>query len=143
MKHKRKIPVMIVTYLYDDSTGKLRMLIRFIWMQLESGFVCFRFFQEENSIKSGGKFYEAENFSSCYWFNCIDWCLQPGSGAGKTIVKTKVIKEKIDVVPEGYIDTTSEEFINNYIDMRTVVDYESNNGLQIYCADGSGYYWER
>lgn len=32
MKHKRKIPVMIVTYLYDDSTGKLRMLIRFIWM---------------------------------------------------------------------------------------------------------------
>lgn len=66
-----------------------------------------------------------------------------GAAQEKTIVKTKVIKEKIDVVPEGYIDTTSEEFINNYIDMRTVVDYESNNGLQIYCADGSGYYWER
>lgn len=66
-----------------------------------------------------------------------------GATQEKTVVKTEVIKEKIEVVPEGYINTTSEEFINNYIDMRTVVDFKSNDGLQIYCVDGSGYYWER
>lgn len=48
------------------------------------------------------------------------------------------------VVPDGCIDTTSEEFYNNYIDMRKVADYAATeSGLMIYLDDGSGYYWER
>lgn len=47
-------------------------------------------------------------------------------------------------MPDRYIDTTSEEFYNNYIDMRTVIDFKSTeSGLQLYTADGNGYYWER
>lgn len=56
-----------------------------------------------------------------------------------------VTEEKvIEVVPDGYIDSTSEEFNNNYVDMRSVTDFNTDgNGLQLYCNDGSGYYWER
>lgn len=51
---------------------------------------------------------------------------------------------KASVVPDGYIDSTSEEFYNNYMDMRNVTDFETyGNGLQLYCNDGNGYYWER
>lgn len=32
MSDKRKIPVMIVTYLYDKRTGKFTVLIKFILM---------------------------------------------------------------------------------------------------------------
>ncbi|WP_313182794.1 hypothetical protein [Lacrimispora sp.] len=50
----------------------------------------------------------------------------------------------VEVVPDGYIDSTSEEFYNNYVDMRSVTDFETDgNGLQLYCNDVSGYYWER
>jgi len=52
---------------------------------------------------------------------------------------TTEIKE---VVPDGYIDTNSEEFYNNYVDMREVVYFEVMDGLQLYYADGTGYYWE-
>ncbi len=44
----------------------------------------------------------------------------------------------------AYVDTGSEEFQNNFIDMRKVTDYSATNtGLYIYLEDGSGYYWER
>ena len=44
----------------------------------------------------------------------------------------------------AYVDTGSEEFQNNFIDMRKVTDYSATNtGLYIYLGDGSGYYWER
>jgi len=30
------------------------------------------------------------------------------------------------------------------LDMRNVIDYTAGmDGLQLYCNDGSGYYWER
>lgn len=42
------------------------------------------------------------------------------------------------------LEDTTEEFYNNYIDMRNVVDFEtSESGLYLYLNDGSGYYWER
>lgn len=42
------------------------------------------------------------------------------------------------------MDSTSEEFKNNYVDMRNVVEFKTDgNGLQLYYNDGSGYYWER
>ncbi len=58
--------------------------------------------------------------------------------------KMEVQTEKIiEVVPDGYINAESEEFFDNYVDMRQVVDYVSNDdGFQLYLSDGSGYYWE-
>lgn len=44
----------------------------------------------------------------------------------------------------AYVDTRSEEFQNNFVDMRKVSDYSTTDtGLYIYLKDGSGYYWER
>ena len=44
----------------------------------------------------------------------------------------------------AYVDTGSEEFQNNFVDMRKVTDYSvTNTGLYIYLEDGAGYYWER
>lgn len=42
------------------------------------------------------------------------------------------------------LDDMTEEFYNNYVDMRKVTDFTATeNGLQIYLDDSSGYYWER
>ncbi len=50
----------------------------------------------------------------------------------------------VETVPVNCIDTSSYEFYNNYVDMRQVTDFISNDeGLQLYLSDGSGYYWER
>ncbi len=56
---------------------------------------------------------------------------------GTTQAKT----EKIPYIPDGYIDTKSDEFLENYVDMRKVVCWEANDGLQLYYDDGSGYYY--
>lgn len=58
--------------------------------------------------------------------------------------KTEIRTETVETIPDGYVDTRSEEFLNNYVDMRQVTDFTaSENGLQLYMSDGSGYYWER
>lgn len=50
----------------------------------------------------------------------------------------------VETVPDNYVDTSSYDFYNNYVDMRQVTDFVSNDeGLQLYLLDGSGYYWER
>lgn len=37
----------------------------------------------------------------------------------------------------------TEDFRNNFVDMRTVVDFDvTENGLQLYFEDGTGYYIE-
>ena len=47
-------------------------------------------------------------------------------------------------MPNGYIDTTTEEFCNNYVNMEQVTDFKATeNGLQLYLNDGTGYFWER
>lgn len=57
--------------------------------------------------------------------------------------QTETIKT-VEVVPDGYIDTATEDFQNNFVDMRQVTEYTSTeNGLQLYLSDGNGYYWER
>lgn len=67
-----------------------------------------------------------------------------GTTQAKTEVKTVEVEKVVEVIPNGYIDTTTDEFFNNYIDMRTVTDFEaSENGLHLYTNDGNGYYWER
>ena len=47
-------------------------------------------------------------------------------------------------IPENYINMESEEFHENFIDMREVVDFKATEtGLMIYLENGDGYYWER
>ena len=62
----------------------------------------------------------------------------------ETITEIKKVEKVIEVVPEGCIDTTTEEFCNNYVDMEQVTDFKATeNGLQLYLNDGTGYFWER
>lgn len=67
-----------------------------------------------------------------------------GTTQAETITEVQTIEKVVEVVPNGYIDTTTEEFYNNFVDMRQVTDYTATaDGLQLYLADGNGYYWER
>lgn len=64
----------------------------------------------------------------------------------KTVTETEIVTETetVEIIPYGYINTRNEDFINNYVDMRNVVDFEATEtGLLIHLNDGSGYYWER
>lgn len=65
-----------------------------------------------------------------------------GTTQAETVTKVKEVEKVVEVVPDGYIDTNSDEFLDNYIDMRKVVYFEVVDGLQLYYEDGSGYYWE-
>lgn len=65
-----------------------------------------------------------------------------GTTQSETVAEIQTITEVKEVVPDGYIDMNSEEFIDNYVDMRKVVYWEAVDGLQLYYEDGSGYYWE-
>lgn len=67
-----------------------------------------------------------------------------GTTQSETEIVTKTKTETVEVIPEGYVDTTTDNFYNNYLDMRTVTDFETTEtGLQIYTSDDSRYYWER
>lgn len=50
----------------------------------------------------------------------------------------------VDAMPNTYIDTSSSDFYENYVDMRQVTDFVAgDDGLQLYLSDGNGYYLER
>ena len=67
-----------------------------------------------------------------------------GTTQRETITEIQTITEEKEVIPEEYIDTASETFKENYIDMRMVIDYTATeDGLQLYFVDGTGYYLER
>lgn len=67
-----------------------------------------------------------------------------GTTKAETITEVQTVEKIIEIVPDGYIDMTTEEFWNNYVDMRNVVNFEATEtGLYLYLDDGSGYYWER
>lgn len=67
-----------------------------------------------------------------------------GTTHAETVTIEKEVEKRVEVVPDGYIDTTTEEFYNNYVDMRQLIDYTAtNNGLQLFLEDGNDYYWER
>lgn len=65
-----------------------------------------------------------------------------GTTQTETVTEIKTVTEVKEIVPDGYVDANSKEFIDNYVDMRKVVYWEANDGLQLYYEDGSGYYWE-
>ena len=63
---------------------------------------------------------------------------------GTTQTETETVTETLEVIPDGYINTNSEEFQNDYINMNDVVDFEeTDSGLMLHFSDGTGYYWER
>ena len=67
-----------------------------------------------------------------------------GTTQAETVTEIKEVEKVVEVVPDGYVDTTSDEFYNNFVDMRQVIDFTATeNRLQLYFDDGSGYYWER
>lgn len=62
----------------------------------------------------------------------------------QTMTEIKEVEKVVEIVPDCYIDTTTEDFYSNFVDMRKVTDFTATeNGFQIYLDDGSGYYWER
>lgn len=62
----------------------------------------------------------------------------------QTVTEVKEIEKVVEVVPDGYMDTTTEDFNNYFVDMRQVIDFTANeSGLMIYFDDGTSYYWER
>lgn len=72
---------------------------------------------------------------------CAYWL---GFTRSELMTEVKAVEAVADVMIDNYIDTRSEEYFNNYIDMRTVIDFEATeHGLQLYTVDGNGYYWER
>lgn len=67
-----------------------------------------------------------------------------GTTQAETIIKVQTVTETKEVIPGGYINMDAAVFRDNYIDMREVVDFEaSDDGLQLYFEDGSGYWLER
>lgn len=66
-----------------------------------------------------------------------------GTTQAKTITEIEEVEKIMEVVPDGYVDMYSDEFRENFVDMREVVYFESSDdGLQLYFVDGSGYWWE-
>lgn len=66
-----------------------------------------------------------------------------GTTQAETITEVQTVTETREVIPDGYIDINSAEFQDNFVDMRTVVDFSATEyGLQLYFEDGTGYYWE-
>lgn len=67
-----------------------------------------------------------------------------GTTQKETITEVQTVTETREVIPDGYTDTNSETFKENYIDMRMVIDFTATeDGLQLYYTDGTGYYLER
>ena len=66
-----------------------------------------------------------------------------GTTQAETITEVQTVTETKEVIPDGYIDTNSAEFQDNFVNMCTVVGFSATEyGLQLYFEDGTGYYWE-
>ena len=62
-----------------------------------------------------------------------------GATQAETITEIQTVTEIREVVPDGYIPLD-----DSIVDMNTVVDFSATEyGLQLYFADGTGYYLER
>lgn len=68
----------------------------------------------------------------------------PTETEAQTTEATETVTETLEVIPDGYINTNSEEFYNNYINMNDVIGYEATDaGLMLHMKDGTGYWWEK
>ena len=62
-----------------------------------------------------------------------------GTTQAETITEIQTVTEIKEVIPDGYIP-----FDDSIVNMDAVVDFSATEyGLQLYFADGTGYYWER
>ena len=62
-----------------------------------------------------------------------------GTTQAETITEVQTVTETKEVIPDGYIPLDDD-----IVDMNTIVDFTATeNGLQLYFEDGSGYFWER
>ena len=54
-------------------------------------------------------------------------------------------QDKTETITEvKEVEKVVEEFCNNYVDMEQVTDFKATeNGLQLYLNDGTGYFWKR
>ncbi|MGN8630723.1 hypothetical protein ACTNEW_03835 [Blautia sp. HCP3S3_G3] len=65
------------------------------------------------------------------------------TGTGNTVEAASRTESQIETISDRYIDMDSDEFIENYIDLRTVTGYSgTETGLMLYTDDGCGYYLE-
>lgn len=65
------------------------------------------------------------------------------TGTENTIEAASRTESQIESIPDGYIDMDSDEFRENYINLRTVTGYSGTaTGLMLYTDDGCGYYME-
>ena len=62
-----------------------------------------------------------------------------GTTQAETITEVQTVTEIKEVIPDGYI-----RLDDSIVDMNTVIDFSATEyGLQLYFADGTGYYIER
>lgn len=78
---------------------------------------------------------------SCYFRNEYDYpCLELKDVGNQLDNPNNRSYE--DIMKE--LEDVTEEYNNNFVDMRTVSDFETTeNGLWLYTNDGNCYYWER
>lgn len=63
------------------------------------------------------------------------------TGTRNTVEAAGRTEAQIRTIPDGCINMDSDEFIENYIDLRTVTGYSgTETGLMLYTDDGYGYY---
>lgn len=62
-----------------------------------------------------------------------------GTTQAGTVTEVQTVTETREVIPDGYIPLD-----DNIVNMNTIVDFTaSEDGLQLYFEDGSGYWLER
>ena len=77
-------------------------------------------------------------------YACFNPPTETQATEAQTTKATETVTETLEVIPDGYINTNSEEFYNNYVNMNDVVDFEATEtGLMLHFSDGTGYWWER
>ena len=65
------------------------------------------------------------------------------TGTAEASNNSIAIEKNIEITQDRLIDTESEEFKENYIDLRTVTGYSGTDiSLMLYTDDGNGYYLE-
>ena len=100
-------------------------------------------YEPEIPGNTGNIIMKASNNCRIYNIN-VTYTITPNAPTLSTQSKTITVTETLEVIPDGYINTNSEEFYNNYVNMNDVVDFEATDaGLMLHFSDGTGYWWER
>lgn len=78
---------------------------------------------------------------ACYFINGYDYLCFELKDVNKQLNNPNN-KKYTDIIKD--LENTTEEYKNNFIDMRQITDFKTTeNGLKLYLKNGNGYYWER